>query len=193
MTRGILSLPIVVEANHVDKSFGRRHVLKDVSLQARRGELVGIVGENGAGKTTLLKILVGILALTRGNISVTGRLGYCPQDCLVFDKLTLEENLDYFSTAYGLLPRHAVGTHNDGRHQLMEWFRFERYAKMLVSDLSAGTKQKLNLTAALLHDPDLLILDEPYSGFDWETYLLFFGITLPICGLEKRPYSLFHI
>lgn len=163
----------VVEARHIEKSYGRRRVLRDVSFEARRGELVGIVGENGAGKTTLLEVLVGLSKPTRGSISIAGRLGYCPQKCLVFDLLTVEENLDYFSTAYGVFLGHSSVGRVDHRHWLARWLRFERYRGTIVSELSAGTKQKINLAAALLHDPDVLILDEPYSGFDWETYVLF--------------------
>lgn len=185
--------PTMVEARHVEKSYGRRRVLTDVSFKAGRGELVGIVGENGAGKTTLLKVLVGLSKPTRGCISITGRFGYCPQNCLVFDLLTVDENLDYFSTAYGVFRGHASVDRADRRRWLATWLRFEQYSGTLVSELSAGTKQKINLAVALLHDPDVLILDEPYSGFDWETYVLFWDYVVDARSKGKTIIIVSHL
>jgi ABC-2 type transport system ATP-binding protein len=163
----------VVEVRNVAKSFGRRHVLKDVSFCLRRGEMAGIVGENGSGKTTLLKTIVGLLSPSTGEIVVQEKVGYCPQEMLVFETLTVHENFAYFAAAYGL--RRGPGTDGwQGReHFLLSRFGFAPYRDVLVSNLSGGTKQKLNLSLAVLHEPGLLILDEPYSGFDWETYLHF--------------------
>ncbi len=157
----------LLEARDVYKAFGRRGVLAGVSLTVRRGEIQGIVGENGSGKTTLLRILVGMLAPDQGRISTRGGLGYCPQEPLVFERLTVLENLAYFAAAYGLRSWRASAERLLGR------LRFERDAGTRVAEVSGGTRQKLNLALALLHEPALLLLDEPYSGFDWETYLLF--------------------
>jgi ABC-2 type transport system ATP-binding protein len=186
-------IPAVVEARHVEKSYGRRRVLTDVSFEAGRGELVGIVGENGAGKTTLLEVMVGLSAPTRGSIAVAGRLGYCPQRCLVFDLLTVDENLDYFSTAYGGGQGHARVAAAEGRRGLARRLRFEQYIGTRVSELSAGTRQKVNLAIALLHDPEVLILDEPYSGFDWETYLLFWEFVVEARSQGKTIIIVSHL
>jgi len=163
----------LLEAVGISKRFGRRQVLRSVGLQLRGGELVGIVGENGSGKSTLLKILVGLLRPTSGAVTVNARTGYCPQDTLTFERLTVRENFRYFATAYG------AGSHQGSESwvtivdYLLDRFRFKKDEDSLVSDLSGGTKQKLNLSIALLCLPDLLILDEPYASFDWETYLCF--------------------
>jgi ABC-2 type transport system ATP-binding protein len=162
-----------IEAQHISKSFGRRGVLKDVTFGIRQGEIVGIAGENGAGKTTLLKILIGLLAPTAGEVTIKGRAGYCPQEMLVFETLTVRENFRLFAAAYGLDQTKRAVPWEQARNELLERFRFSQYEKTLVSHLSGGAKQKLNLALALLHSPDVLILDEPYSGFDWETYLHF--------------------
>jgi len=162
-----------IEALHVGKSFGRRGVLKDVTFGIRPGEIVGIAGENGAGKSTLLKILVGLLAPTAGEVRINGNTGYCPQEMLVFETLTVRENFRLFAAAYGLDQAKRAAPWEDAENELLERFRFQQYENTLVSHLSGGTKQKLNLSLALLHSPDVLILDEPYSGFDWETYLRF--------------------
>lgn len=163
----------VLQVREVCKSFGRRQVLKDVSFHVPRGRIVGITGENGAGKTTLLRIIVGLLAPDSGAVAGEGRIGYCPQELAVFETLTVRENFSFFAAAYGLerggpeKPWPAVMDELCGR------FRFASYQNALVSTLSGGTKQKLNFALAVLHNPGLLILDEPYSGFDWETYLRF--------------------
>ncbi|MBP1766686.1 MAG: transporter related [Candidatus Aminicenantes bacterium] len=163
----------VVEARNVAKSFGRRRVLKDVSFSVGPGEMAGIVGENGSGKSTLLKTIVGLLSPSAGEVIVREKIGYCPQEMLVFDTLTVNENFAYFAAAYGL--RSGPGE-NGWRAQerfLLSRFGFSSYRDVPVSNLSGGTKQKLNLSLAVLHKPGLLVLDEPYSGFDWETYLHF--------------------
>jgi ABC-type multidrug transport system ATPase subunit len=163
----------VVEVRNVAKSFGRRNVLKDITFIVRPGEMAGIVGENGSGKTTLLKTIVGLLTPSAGEVIVRERIGYCPQEMLVFDTLTVAENFAYFAAAYGLRKGHGPNGWRAREGTLLSRFGFAPYRNSLVSSLSGGTRQKLNLSLALLHEPGLLILDEPYSGFDWETYLHF--------------------
>lgn len=158
----------VLDVRNVRKSFGRRAVLKDVSMRVRKGELLGVVGENGAGKSTLLKIVAGLLAPDAGEVTARATLGYCPQELALFEDLTVRENFLYFARAYGL-----ADAWEEGKDRLLERFGFRQYERLPVSQLSGGTRQKLNLSLALLHSPDILILDEPYAGFDWETYLHF--------------------
>lgn len=161
-----------LEVEHVAKSYGRRRVLTDVSFALKPGMVAGITGENGSGKSTLLNILVGRLRPDAGAIRCAGRIGYCPQELLLFESLTVEENFRYFATAYGL-DAPGAGRWQATERALLARFRFECYRATPVSQLSGGTKQKLNLALALLAEPDVLVLDEPYNGFDWETYLRF--------------------
>lgn len=163
----------VLDVRGVAKSFGRRQVLTDVSFRMKEGEIVGIVGENGSGKTTLLKIIVGLLAANSGTVLASGRIGYCPQDLLIFETLTVAENFGYFARAYGLIGTNRMSGWQETKRNLLRQFRFQAFENGLVSTLSGGTKQKLNFCLSVLHSPGLLILDEPYSGFDWETYLHF--------------------
>jgi ABC-2 type transport system ATP-binding protein len=156
-------------ATDVARAFGRREVLRGVTFRVRPGEMIGIVGENGAGKTTLLRIIAGLLPASRGRVDVYGPLGYCPQDPQVHPALTVAQNVEWFAAAYrmtGTVPADA----------LMERLAFERYRDVLVRDLSGGTRQKLNLVLALMHAPAILLLDEPYQGFDWETYQRFWAL-----------------
>jgi ABC-type multidrug transport system ATPase subunit len=163
---------ILLEVIGVHKRFGRLEVLKSVDLTVKAGEIIGITGENGSGKTTLLQIIVGLLPCDRGEVNVRANFGYCPQTPLIFDDLTMEENIAYFSAAYGLSWEEGM---REGR-ALMERLRCSQFSKKLAAHLSGGTRQKLNLIISLLHKPDLLILDEPYQGFDYESYLDFWSL-----------------
>lgn len=167
----------VLTVNEVAKSFAagppwhRRHieVLRGASLAVDAGELVGLVGENGSGKSTLMQIIVGLLARDSGEVHRPERLGYCPQIPLLWDKLTVLEHFELFAEAYELDEPRARAS----REGLMKELSFLKYREYRVEELSGGTRQKLNLALALLHEPQLLALDEPYAGFDWETYVRF--------------------
>ncbi|HEX6229480.1 MAG TPA: ABC transporter ATP-binding protein [Solirubrobacterales bacterium] len=171
----------VLQVEAIEKSFHRGvpprrrriEVLKGASLEVRRGELVGLVGENGSGKSTLMKIVVGLLERDRGTVERDGKLGYCPQIPLLWEKLTVEEHFELFARAYELAAREA----QPAAERLLEELQFKRYRGYRIEELSGGTRQKLNLALALMHEPDLLLLDEPYSGFDWETYLRFWEMS----------------
>jgi ABC-type multidrug transport system ATPase subunit len=166
----------LLEARDVRKSYGRHQVLCGVDLAAGPGQLVAVVGENGAGKSTLLKILAGTLAADSGTVALAGTLGYCPQDPVLNDNLTVEQHLRYFAAA-GRLPS------LDRAGELTAQLGYAQYRPETAGSLSGGTRQKLNLTLALMHDPDVLLLDEPYQGFDWETYLRFWDLA---DGLRAR-------
>jgi ABC-type multidrug transport system ATPase subunit len=160
---------MALNVSDVARAFGRHQVLRGVTFAARRGEMIGIVGENGAGKSTLLRILAGLLRPDRGCVDLRGRIGYCPQEPQVHFGLTVEQNLEWFHAAYHLLDLHRANA-------LMDLLALRRHRRALVSELSGGSRQKLNLVLALMHDPDVLLLDEPYQGFDWETYLRFWDV-----------------
>lgn len=154
----------------------KRPVLRGASLHIHPGQLVGLVGENGSGKSTLLKIIAGVLPADGGTVSTSGRVGYCPQEPILFDKLTVAETFQLFGTAYRL-PKEAL---RQRAAELLERLRFPQYHETRVEQLSGGTRQKLNLSIALLHSPSLLLLDEPYAGFDYETYLQFWELALQV-------------
>jgi ABC-type multidrug transport system ATPase subunit len=148
-------------------------VLRGVDVELCAGEIVGLVGENGSGKSTLMKILVGALDTDAGTVEVSGRVGYCPQEPLLYARLTCDEHLELFGIAYGMTPQAAAASAD----ALYDTLGFGRWRDRQVGELSGGTRAKLNLALALLADPDLLLLDEPYAGFDWDTYQRFWDIT----------------
>ncbi|WP_448809855.1 ATP-binding cassette domain-containing protein [Agromyces bauzanensis] len=171
---------VVLAASGISKTYRqgvwpfrrRNHVLDGASLSLHRGEVVGLVGENGSGKSTLMQILVGALSADAGAVDVQGSLGYCPQRPVVFDRLTCDEHFELFGVAYGMTREERFAA----QVRLYEELDFKRYADERADRLSGGTLAKLNLALALLPDPSVLLLDEPYAGFDWDTYLRFWDL-----------------
>ena len=180
MTRAVL------EARQVRKAYRRHQVLRGVDLAVRPGQLVAVVGENGAGKSTLLKILAGTLAADGGQVRLAGTLGYCPQDPVLNDNLTVAQHLRYFAAAMRLPSLHRA-------EELVRRLGYEQSRGQRAGELSGGTRQKLNLTLALLHDPDVLLLDEPYQGFDWETYLRFWDLVGDLRARRKAIVIITHL
>ncbi|MFF5157769.1 ABC transporter ATP-binding protein [Streptomyces sp. NPDC000348] len=170
----------------VRKSFGSRQVLRGVSFEARAGQLVGIVGENGSGKTTLLRILSGDLRPDDGHVDLVGTRGYCPQHPVLDEELTMRQHLRLFQVAYRLpSPGRAL--------RLIDGLSAAGYLDTPVKVLSGGTLQKLNLVLALMHDPDVVLLDEPYQGFDWETYLRFWDLAQELKDRGRTVIVISHL
>lgn len=175
-----------VSATGLEKSYGRRRVLRGVDLRVPPSSMVAVVGENGAGKSTLLRILAGTLGADAGVVRVAGSIGYCPQVPVLNDNLTVDQHLAYFAAAYRLRS-------SDRARQLVADLAFGTYRGRVAGDLSGGTRQKLNLTLALMHDPSVLLLDEPYQGFDWETYLHFWELAEELRSQGRAVLVISHL
>jgi len=160
---------VMLRLSCVTKRYRRRTVLRGVDLTVRGGEVAAIVGANGCGKSTLLRICAGLTAPTSGTVHRTRRAGFVPQDGGTAGWLTADEHFTLFGAAAGMTPRKARST---GTHlaSLLAW---RPRGAQPVQELSGGTRQKLNLVLGELHGPDLLLLDEPYQGFDQGAYLDF--------------------
>lgn len=192
----------VINANNISKTYGSRipftrsvEVLTGASIDVYPEEIVGIVGENGSGKSTVMKILVGVLEQDSGTVTRNGTIGWCPQETLLYDRLTVKETFRLFGTGYGMSTTESI----DAMEWLADRLDFERYLEYRVDHLSGGNRQKVNLSIALMHEPDVLFLDEPYTGFDWETYQTFWelseelvanGISIVLIShlLQEREY-----
>jgi ABC-type multidrug transport system ATPase subunit len=142
------------------KRYGRRTVLCGIDLDVDAGEATALVGQNGAGKTTLLRACAGLLRLDAGEVEVRGRIGYCPQQPGVLDHLNAAEHLVLFGRGLGLDRDEALNAGNG----ILQQLHFAVGDPTLARDLSGGSRQKLNLALALLGNPDVLLLDEPYQG-----------------------------
>jgi ABC-type multidrug transport system ATPase subunit len=153
----------MIRARNLEKRYGRRRVLAGVDLAVPAGGFAVVTGPNGSGKTTLLRVLAGLAAPTRGELEVNadrGELGYLAHEPLVYRELTAVENLDLFGRLYRVPERRErIG-------MLLERFGLWGARNERVSTYSRGMTQRLALSRALLHDPALILLDEPYSALD---------------------------
>lgn len=159
----------LVEAHDIHVRYRGRHVLRGASLSAHAGQIVAVLGENGSGKSTLLRVLAGAQRPDRGEVRTPDAVGYCPQEQTLYPYLTPEEHARLFGRAYRLPPQLI----RERATALFDAFGLGGDRARVVEELSGGTKQKVNLCLALLHQPSLLLLDEPYAGFDVETYRRF--------------------
>jgi len=164
---------ILVEVRDVIKRFGRVEALKGVSLYARSGEVVGILGPNASGKTTLLKLIMGFMRPDGGEVSVLGRdpfsdpsvrarVGYVPEEVLLYDSLTVREFLYFLGRMRKMNPNEYV----ERARVLTTIFEMEDKLECLIGSLSRGDRQRLAIISALIHQPDVLVLDEPIMGLD---------------------------
>jgi ABC-type multidrug transport system ATPase subunit len=153
----------VIRARGIEKHYGRRRALAPVDLDVPRDAFLVVTGANGSGKTTLLRLLAGLVAPTRGSLDVAvdrARLGYLAHEPLVYRELTGVENLDLFGRLYRVPERRErIG-------MLLERFGLWEARNERVSAYSRGMTQRLALCRTLLHGPDLLVLDEPYTALD---------------------------
>ncbi|HSG12877.1 MAG TPA: ATP-binding cassette domain-containing protein [Gaiellaceae bacterium] len=153
----------MIEALRLGKRYGRKRVLQSVNLSVPDGGFAVVTGANGSGKTTLLRLLAGLAAPSDGSLSVAAdrsRLGYLAHEPLLYRELTGIENLDLFGRLY------RVEQRRERSGMLLERFDLWDARNQRVSEYSRGMSQRLALCRALLHDPDLLLLDEPYSALD---------------------------
>jgi len=163
-----------IEVSGLRKLFGTMPAVDGLELTVRRGALFGFLGPNGAGKSTTIKMLTGLLTKTSGSVRVLGydldrdpvevkrRIGVVPEELVLFDRLTGEEYLTFVGRTYGL-PKAAVRSRGA---ELLELMELPRDRKKLIVDYSHGMKKKLAFSAAVIHEPQLLFLDEPFEGID---------------------------
>jgi len=165
---------VAIGAKDLVKEFGAFTAVKNVSLQIRNGEVFGLLGANGAGKTTTIKMLCGLLDATHGTIELAGtagnlrservrqRIGYMSQKFSLYDDMTIRENLEFFSGVYGV-PEHE-------REEKIRWVLsfsgLQGKQDQITGSLPGGWKQRVAFGAAIMHEPDILFLDEPTSGVD---------------------------
>ena len=153
----------MISARGLGRRFGSKRVLRDLDLEVRSGDVLVVTGPNGSGKSTLLALIAGLLTPTEGELEVDlprGRIGYLAHESLVYKELTAVENLDLYGRLYHVPERReTIGA-------LLERFGLWEARHQRVGSFSRGMQQRLALCRVLLHGPELLLLDEPYSGLD---------------------------
>jgi len=163
-----------LQARGLRKFFDGFAAVDGLDVAVGRGEVFGLVGPDGAGKTTTLRMICGALPPTEGSVVVAGfdvarrgdevhrRIGYVPQRFSLYPELTVDENLLFRARAHGMSGKRF----DERRESLLTFTRLGRFRRRLARDLSGGMRQKLALAAALLHEPEVLVLDEPTTGVD---------------------------
>lgn len=163
-----------IECKSLTKNFDGFSAVDNLNLKVRKGEIFGFLGPNGAGKTTAIRMICGVLSPSTGTAFVDGNdvsknpeevkktIGYMPQNFSLYGDLTVHENLDFYGTIYGL----SRAQRKQRIKELLELVKLQDFGNYLADELSGGMKNRLSLTAALLHNPKILILDEPTAGVD---------------------------
>jgi ABC-2 type transport system ATP-binding protein len=164
----------LVQTSGLTKKFGGLIAVDHMNLSVKAGEIFGFLGPNGAGKTTTVRILCGLMMPTSGNATVVGhdvvkapeevkqRIGYMPQAYGLYDDLTVEENLEFFGSVY----RVPSDERRKRADEILQLVRLEEFRKQFAGQLSGGMKRRLSLAVSMVHNPELLILDEPTAGID---------------------------
>ena len=163
---------LAIEIRNVSRSFGSRKILNEIDLTIRRGELFGLLGPSGSGKTTLVKLIAGLDAPSVGSVLLLGermpsrralgRVGYMAQSDALYSELTGKQNLEFFASLYGL----SGARRTERIASVMKLVDLTGHLNKLVSAYSGGMKRRLSLAVSLLHEPELLLLDEPTVGID---------------------------
>jgi ABC-2 type transport system ATP-binding protein len=157
--------------NGLVKDFNGKRAVDQISFMARKGEILGLLGPNGAGKTTTIRMIMNVIAPDQGTIEILGRpfsekmkdtIGYLPEERGLYRKMKVMDVLVYLGELKGLRPE-AI---RERGLRLLKQFDLERYEQKKVEELSKGMAQKLQIISTILHEPELLILDEPFSGLD---------------------------
>jgi ABC-2 type transport system ATP-binding protein len=164
----------IVEVRNLTKKYGDLTAVNDVNLAIQEGEIFGLLGPNGAGKTTTISMITGLLKPTSGNIMVDGldlqtntnavkaKLGLVPQELALYPTLSARDNLDFFGSIYGLIGKHR----RERVDAMLELVELSDRANEVVKKYSGGMKRRVNIAAGLLHEPEVLFLDEPTVGVD---------------------------
>ena len=164
----------MIQLNNISKSFDSVHAVKNLSITVRKGEVFGLVGPNGAGKTTTIKILTGLLRPDDGNVTIGGHnivddpikaksiFGYVPDRAFLYEKLTAREFLKFIAAPYGIEKSEAL----QRIATLSETFGISEIEDELIESFSQGMRQRLLFASALIHTPDVLLIDEPFMGLD---------------------------
>ncbi|QNO13946.1 ABC transporter ATP-binding protein [Alkalicella caledoniensis] len=191
----------VIQIRDLTKKYGSKQVLNSINLDIHRGQIIGYIGPNGAGKSTTVKILLGIVEGYKGSIKVFGeeinggstdyklKVGYVPESGEIYDALTAYEYLEFIGELYGMDPDEI----DKKGQRLMELFGILDVYYSRISSYSKGMRQKLLIIASLIHNPDILFLDEPLNGLDANSVMVFKEILADLARNGKTIFYSSHI
>ncbi len=192
----------IITLRDLKKAYGgTKYVLKGIDLDIYPGQIIGYIGPNGAGKTTTVKILIGMLPDFEGDVQVFGcdmrkqplevkkRIGYVPETAAMYDVLTPLEYLRFIGEMYSL----AITEINTRAQNMLRLFGLEDYLNIRMNAFSKGMKQKVLISASLIHDPDILFLDEPLAGLDANTSVVIKEILAQLAAKGKTIFYCSHV
>ncbi len=193
----------VIEFRGVSKRFGKKRVLEDISLAIRQGEILAVIGRSGSGKSTLMKIFLGIYRPDRGRVfydgqDITGKpgelktlVGLTTQENSFYDRLTVYENMVYYGNLFGVyLPPKGM---KEAIFSILNDVELDREAGSIAGNLSGGMKRRLDFAISMIHDPKVLILDEPTTGLDPILVEQFWSIIRKVAKKGKTIIVISHI
>lgn len=190
-----------VSIRDLKMSYGDKQVLNGINLEIQRGQIVGYIGPNGAGKSTTVKIMLGILDGYQGQVQILGedissnstaykkKIGYVPEAAEIYDSLSAQEYLTFIGELYGL----DFETADRKAHRLMALFGIEDAYSARISSYSKGMRQKVLIIASLIHNPEIIFFDEPLSGLDANSVLVFKEILTELAAQGKTIFYSSHI
>jgi ABC-2 type transport system ATP-binding protein len=191
---------LAVEVRNLTVKFGDFRAVDDITFSVKPGEIFGFLGANGAGKTTTIRVLCGLLKPSEGFVQVAGvgfeqgekliksKVGYMSQRFTLYNDMTVEENLSFTAS----LRKMEQSRYCARRNELLKLISFDRPLRSKVADLSGGVKQQVSLAASLLHDPDIVFLDEPTAGVTPASRVRFWNLIREIAGKGKTVFVTTH-
>lgn len=191
----------IITIRNLSKPYGSKEVLKDINVDIHKGEIIGYIGPNGAGKSTTVKIMLGLVGEYSGEIKIFGqdirngeveykkKIGYVPETAEIYENLTAREYLTFIGELYGM--EYEVA--NKKAEKLMNLFGIKNVYDARISSYSKGMKQKVLVISALINDPDILFLDEPLSGMDANSVMVFKEVMAELARRGKTIFYSSHI
>lgn len=152
----------IISVKNLSKRFKKKKILESVNLSIKQGEILGIVGPSSSGKSTFIKILIGFLKPTSGSITSNGDIGFSMQENAIYEELNVKQNLNYFAKIYNV-PRKE---RKKRITELIKQLNLTEFEKILVKELSGGTKKRVDIACSLISNPEIIALDEPFIGLD---------------------------
>lgn len=193
--------PQIIEIRDLKKSYGDKQVLNGINLSIDAGQIIGYIGPNGAGKSTTVKILCGLLGDFLGNISIFGkdlrsetleikkRIGYIPENAVLYESLTPLEFMEFVGDMRGI----EIGQTREKAEALMNIFEMKQNLNQRISTFSKGMRQKVLICSALIHNPDLIFMDEPLSGLDANSVIMVKEMLIHLAREGKTVFYSSHI
>ncbi|WP_132995918.1 ABC transporter ATP-binding protein [Sporanaerobacter acetigenes] len=191
----------IITIRGLEKSFGTKKVLKGIDLDVYSGQIIGYIGPNGAGKSTTVKIMLGLIEqytgevkifgqnISSGNVEYKKKIGYVPEIADIYDNLTGREYLTFIGELYGL----DIDVADKKAEKLMELFSLKDVYNSRISSYSKGMRQKVVIISSLLNNPDILFLDEPLSGMDANSVMVFKEVLAELASKGKTIFYSSHI